>query len=426
MNENNQTPEFRVIVAHPGKQHSYRLAEALEKSCYLFRYITTVYDNNSSLWMKIIKKFISKKDLKRANSRSSVMIPRNKIIQFCELRGLLLLGILRIDKKRVIYNRYYSYVAGKFGRKVARYAIKHHADIVICYDSSAQYCFEYLKKYAPDIIRIIDNAAMNRYGLFKIYQQLETTYNILKDKTGFKEYLLEERKSIQYRDEAFLADYHIAASSFSKYTLTSIGVNSEKIAVIPYGVDISRIHQKNTYSSDGKLKVIYVGELSPQKGIYSLLRAIEFFNDQVEFNVVGSGLERLSVENQKKLKESSVFHGYMLQGELFKLYSECDVFLFPTLGDGFGFVVIEAMAAGLPIICSNNSVGTDAVKEHENGFTFQAGDNDEMINHIQYFVNNRHEVARMGRNAAEAAKRFSWEAYGRSIESFVKKVKKRS
>lgn len=422
----NPTPELKIVVAHPGKQHSYRLAEALNKACLLYQYITTVYDNGSSPWMRIIKKVISEKDLKRANSRSSALIPQDKIKQFCELRGLFALGLLRIDKKRHIYNRYNDYVARVFAKKVAHYAIENKVNAVICYDTSAQYCFDILKKKAPNIIRIIDNAAMNRYGLFKLYQQIDAKYKILEDKTGFKNYLLEEKKAIKYRDEAFSADYHIVASSFSKYTLTSIGIGNDSVAVIPYGVDTSRIQQKSDYSLTGKLKILYVGELSPQKGIYSLIKAIETVNENVEFHVVGSGLKMLSMENQNKLKNNCIFHGYMLQEDLFKLYSMCDVFLFPSLGDGFGFVVIEAMSAGMPVICSTNSVGSDAIRNNENGFTFQAGDNNEMIKKILYFVENRFEVERMGRKSAELAKEYTWEAYDKAVQGFVKNVIQRS
>lgn len=412
----------KIIVAHPGKQHSYRLASAVEKADCLYQYITTVYDSDSSFWMKIVKRVIGKKDKQRANNRRTTLIPKNKITQFCELRGIIVLAILRIDKSRKLYNLYNNHVTKAFGKKVAHYAIKHDVDAVICYDTSAMYCFDILKKKAPSIIRIIDNAAMNRYGLCKLYQELDRKYNILIDKTGFKSYLIDEKEAMIYKKEAFLANYHIAASNFSKQTITQLGIPSNQVFVIPYGVDASKIKSKNVYTKAGKLKVLYVGEISPQKGIYALLDSAEYFSGVVEFHIVGSGYEKLSTENQMKIKKLTKYHGYLLQEELFKLYSECDVFLFPSLGDGFGFVVIEAMAAGLPVVCSSNSVGKDAVTEYEDGFVFQAGNTEEMNQWIKYFINNRNEVERMGRKAAEKAKHFSWVEYDQQIESFLGEV----
>lgn len=409
----------KIIVAHPGKQHSYRLAEALEKEGYLSNYITTVYDSENSWLMRIVKRVIGRQNKKRADNRRMDVIPQEKIIQFCEGRGLLTLAILRVDKKRYFYNKYNDHVSKVFGRKVAKFAIKKNVDAVICYDTSAQYCFEVLKKRAPHIIRIIDNAAMNRYGLCKIYQELDREYGILENRTGFKSYLLDEREALRFKREAFLADYHIVASSFSEYTLTSIGINEDCITVIPYGVETDLIPHKENYSVSGKLKVLFVGEISPQKGVYNLLQMAEIFKNEIEFHVVGGGIEKLSKENQEKIKETTIYHGYLLQEDLFRLYSNCDVFIFPSLGDGFGFVVVEAMAAGLPAICSTNSVGSDVVRNGENGFVFKAGDSECLKNRIEYFLKNRYDVEKMGKAAASSAKEYTWENYNKKVRSFI-------
>ncbi|MBQ6173910.1 MAG: glycosyltransferase family 4 protein [Clostridia bacterium] len=417
-----ETTHLKLIVAHPGKQHSYQMAGALEQAGYLSKYVTTVYDSDNSILMRIVKRLIGGQDRRRANSRSTNLIPQNKVKQFCEFRGLLVLAILRIDKKRRIYNWYSDHVARKFGKKVAMLAIKENADAIICYDTSAKYCFEILKEKAPHITRVLDNAAMNRYGLFMLYQEMNRKYGILRDKTGFKSYLLNEKECHKYKEEAYLADYHIVASSFSKSTLTIIGIDETRIALIPYGVDSDGIPQKTYYSKDGKLKILYAGEVSPQKGIYNLIEMARIFRNEVEFHVVGSGMEKLTLEIQNEINENMVVHGYLLQEDLFKLYSDCDVFVFPSLGDGFGFVVIEAMLAGLPVICSTNSVGADAIIDGNNGFVFDAGDSKALKERIDYFLANRSQIEIMGRNAIQQAKSFSWDNYGRKIDAFVREL----
>ena len=419
---NNDIP--KIIVAHPGKQHSYRLAEALEKAGYLFKYITTVYDSEKSVLMRLAKNLIGKSDKKRADNRCTDMIPDDKIKQFCEFRGLLVLAVLRVDKKRRFYNWYNDKISKAFGRKTAAYAIKNNVDAVICYDASARFCFEILKRKAPQIKRIIDNAAMNRYGLYKIYQDLNRDFGILNDKTGFKEYLLYENKAFPFKREALLADFHIAASSFSKYTLTSIGIEDDKVVVIPYGVETNRIRSKTEYLKNGKLKMLYVGEISPQKGIYSLIEIAERFKDTAEIHIAGGGMKKLSLENRKLINEKMICHGFLHQEELFKLYLECDLFVFPTLGDGFGFVVIEAMAAGLPVICSTNSVGSDAVQNGENGFIFQAGNVVELAKQIEIFLNNRNIIEEMGKKAVKSVEKFTWEKYYSEVKTFIDMIEK--
>ena len=409
----------KIIVAHPGQQHSYHLAGALSKAGYLQAYITTVYDSKCSIWMKLTKFFINKKNRFRADQRSSSLIPEDKVIQFCELRGLITLAIIRLDKSRILYNWFSHWVAKSFGRKVANYAIAQEADAVICYDAAAYDCFNILKNRAPQIIRIIDNAAMNRYGLYQLYQEMHQRWGILKNPSGFKEYLLNEKKARFYKDEALLADYHIVASSFSLQTITRLGIPKENVFVIPYGVAVEKISKKEEYAQSGRLKVLYVGEVSPQKGIYNLLEVCKALSGAIEMHVVGGGYESLCQEIREQIKELTVYHGYLLQKELFKLYAECDVFLFPSLGDGFGFVVIEAMAAGLPVICSSNSVGADAIADFENGFTYPAGDTHTLKDKIQYFITHRDEVKRMGENARKKAMQYTWQEYNAKISKMA-------
>ncbi len=228
---------MKVIVAHPGKQHSFETAIAVKENGMLLRYITTVYDQSNSIVMKLAKRLLRGNEVKRAQGRKNERLD-GCVTQFCELEGLLLLLIIRLDKtkSRVIYNSFNQYVANRFGKKVAQYAIRNNADAVICYDAVAMECFRILEEKAPHIIRILDNAAPNRYGLYEEYQRLDAESHIFsKQRSSFKTYLLNEKAAFQYKKEAQLADYHLVASSFSQRMLTNIGISEDRVFVIPYG-----------------------------------------------------------------------------------------------------------------------------------------------------------------------------------------------
>ena len=92
--------EKKIIIAHPGRQHSFRVASELKKNDLLFKYITTVYDKDSSHIMKIVKKFISGDNLRRANGRKNEDISDEDVIQFCEISGLIEILLARFDKKK--------------------------------------------------------------------------------------------------------------------------------------------------------------------------------------------------------------------------------------------------------------------------------------------------------------------------------------
>lgn len=403
---------MKVIVAHPGQQHSYQAAIALKEGGMLYRYITTVYDSPNSLLMRAVKRFVKRDNLKRAQGRKTELLD-GCVTQFCELYGLILLLILRLDKtpKRVFYNKFNQFVSDRFGRKVANYAIKHEVDAVICYDTSSEECFRILEKKAPKIIRILDNAAPNRYGLCKEYHRIDEESHIFeKQRDTFKDYLLDEKKAEPYREEAKLAHCHIVASSFSKRMLMEVGIPAERIAVIPYGFEAKQV-QDIRRDHSGKLKFLFVGEISPQKGIYDYIAVAQKFCDLAEFHAAGGGIERLPVVEKNNFEHSIVYHGFLTKDQLFDLYQQCDVFVFPSLGDGFGFVVLEAMSFGLPVICSRNSIGEDIIQDGYNGFLVAAGDTAELAKRIRWSIENNSQIAMMGNEAMKSVERFSRDRY---------------
>lgn len=418
---------YKVIVAHPGQQHSYQTAIALKEKGMLYRYITTVYDSHNSLLMRVVKRFIRRDNLTRAQGRKTEQLD-GCVTQFCELYGLMLLLILRLDKtkKRVLYNNFNQFLSRRFGRKVANYAIKHEVDAVICYDTSSTECFRILEKKAPKIIRILDNAAPNRYGLCKEYHRIDEESHIFeKQRDTFKEYLLDEKKAEPYRKEAELAHYHIVASSFSKRMLVNVGISADRIAVIPYGFETKHRKRDVNRNEMDKLRFLFVGEISPQKGIYDYIAVAQKFYGLAEFHAAGGGVERLPVADKNNLEHSIVYHGFLTKDQLFELYQQCDVLVFPSLGDGFGFVVLEALSFGLPVICSRNSVGADVIQDGYNGMLFDAGNVKQLECIISEMLEDRQTLRVMQDNVSKNINSFTWAAYGNALEKAVIHLKSR-
>ena len=159
----------KIIVAHPGRQHSFRLASALKKNDVLLYYVTTIYDKDSSVVMKIVKRFLSKDNLKRANGRKNPDLDDRDVKQYCLLGGLIEALLARIDKRHRIYWVVQRIDSDLFGNKVAKLAIKSGADAVIMYDTNATACFRYLRKRAPHILRIQDVSICTRQYMKTIY-----------------------------------------------------------------------------------------------------------------------------------------------------------------------------------------------------------------------------------------------------------------
>jgi len=99
---------------------------------------------------------------------------------------------------------------------------------------------------------------------------------------------------------------------------------------------------------------------------------------------------------------------------LAEIYRWADVFVFPTLIEGMGLVVLEAMASGIPVIVTPNGPG-DVVREGVDGYVVPIRDVDAIADRLDYLRANPEARMQMGANARERALEFTWEAYGRNV-----------
>lgn len=412
----------KVIVAHPGRQHSFRVAKALKDAGLLYRYVTTVYDKEDSILMKITKMFLNRENKRRASNRKCATLEDSDVVLFETFLSFILLLVYRVDKGQRFARWLNDFISKRFQIKLAKYAIKEEVDVVICYDANCRYCFEYLKKHAPRIKRVMDNAAPNRNYLNKIYTDNRENCGPFVNALSKYKYLFDKNEAKRFVDEISYVDYHIVASDFSKKALEYDGVLDNHIFLVPYGIDENRFINEPRNYEKGKLNLIYVGEVNQRKGIYQICEAAKILNNpNIEFNIIGSGYE-----SQKELfapyEKHVTFHGPQFFEKLQNHFKHNHVFLFPSMGDGFGLVLLEAMAAGLPIIASCNSAGPDIVSEGNNGFLIDACDTNMLVDRIMWCYNHMDELERMSNNARSTAKEYSWEKYNNAIVSVVNNI----
>lgn len=413
---------MKVIVAHPGRQHSYRVAKALKKSGSLYKYATTVYNKDKSLIMRFIRFFLSKDNYQRSQRRKCDGINDEDVIQFCEFEGLLLLALQRIDFTRYFSNRFQNYISCKFQKKLANYCIKENIDAVISYDTNSIVLFRVLKDKAPRIKCIMDNAHPNRHYLYKSYHD---NWNCVGEFSRTLEacgYLTDAKLSEKFGKEVLMADYHIVASTYSTKALEYEGIASNRIFRIPYGVDSNKFIKPNREYNNCKLNVLFVGEVNQRKGIRQILEAARIINSSdIKFDIIGTGKEYCA-DLYTPYEHFVHFQGRVPYDVLLEKFSSSHIFIFPTMGEGFGLVLLEAMAAGLPVITTKNCGGADIVLEKENGFLIDVGDTDALVEKILWFKNHPKENERMSMNAISTAQKYTWERYKIGIFNCIKDI----
>ena len=143
---------------------------------------------------------------------------------------------------------------------------------------------------------------------------------------------------------------------------------------------------------------------------------------KVKFNIIGAG-RNLCSELYKDYDPFVNFMGYVTFEELLRQFKTNHLFVFPTMGEGFGLVLLEAMAAGLVPITTNNCGGPDIIQDGENGFIIEVGDTATLVEKIMWCLNHPEEVERMSFKAIEIAKQYTWERYEENIVKTVLKIK---
>lgn len=145
--------------------------------------------------------------------------------------------------------------------------------------------------------------------------------------------------------EIHMAEVVLVPSHFVRQQLTKAGVDDAKILCVPYGVDTSRFAAHATARTEGRRRLLYVGQVSYRKGVPILVNAVRGMDLELDLvgPVVAPSLLRGLPENVRH--RSTVAHT-----ELTELFAQADAFVIPSVEDAFGLVVPEALASGLPVI----------------------------------------------------------------------------
>ncbi|MFN3018112.1 glycosyltransferase family 4 protein [Vibrio coralliilyticus] len=210
-----------------------------------------------------------------------------------------------------------------------------------------------------------------------------------------------------------MADYISIPSSFVKRTFEENGVCKSKLMVNPYGVDLSSFRPLD--KKDNVFRVIYCGTLSIQKGSHYLLQAIhELDLPNLQLWHIGSVKNEMKPFIHRYGSGKVHFKGSYPQSELYKLYSQGSVFVIPSIQDGLALVQLQAMACGLPLICSTNTGGDDLItKQGDEGYVIPIRSVEAIKEKITVLYNDPELLKEMSDKAIrKVSQGYTWEDYG--------------
>jgi glycosyltransferase involved in cell wall biosynthesis len=202
-------------------------------------------------------------------------------------------------------------------------------------------------------------------------------------------------------------DFICVPSSFARQSFLENGVAASKVLLVPYGVDLERFQPAQ--KKDDVFRVLFVGLLGFRKGLQYLLEAWSKLNlKNAQLLLAGPLLPEFKPLFKKYIGNPSIRWLGFVRG-IESLYPQCSVFVLPSIEDGFGLVVLEAMASGIPAIVSTNVGAKDAIDEGRDGFVIQAQDADSLADRLKYLYQRQGDTGPMGRLARAKAECYSWE-----------------
>jgi glycosyltransferase involved in cell wall biosynthesis len=220
----------------------------------------------------------------------------------------------------------------------------------------------------------------------------------------------------QKRQEMSLADLTLVPSSFVEKTIRTFHPY-KTLARAPYGVDVDFWNSGAKKQGRGPLRFIYAGQLSLRKGIPGLLEAWEkaALRDAALELV---GLWQLAESKRVSLPSGVTYRPPCSPEALRDRYRAADVFVFPSFFEGFGLVLLEAMACGLPAIATEATAGPDVMTE-TCGRLVPTGNPEALVESLRWFDTHREQLPMLSRAARAQAERCTWENYRRCVTEAV-------
>lgn len=223
-------------------------------------------------------------------------------------------------------------------------------------------------------------------------------------------------------EELSAADLVLVASSFTRRTLESAVVKCP-VELVVYGAPTFSAEAPATDRRAGKLRVLFVGGLGQRKGLSYLLRAVEKLGDTVDLTLLGrktsEQCEPLNVATQKHRWVPSLPHA-----EVLREMGQHDVLLFPSLFEGFGLVILEAMAQGIPVITTPHTAGPDVIRDGVDGFIVPIRSSVAIAQRLEQLAADPALLAEMKWAALERARQFTWESYRANLSAAVRNALK--
>ncbi len=405
----------RILISHPtGNQNVRNAVASLAEREMLAEFWTTVAWNEESVWNRLLPSKLQTLLERRSYSE----IPGDRV-RCVPSREIIRLGAGLTPLKQFLTagEKPFSIIGvyRHFDSKVAQRLADLRPDAVYCYEGGALQTFREARRLG--ITTIYEQASCYWYWVRDLLkQEAERSPELV----ALLPNLADSDEHLQWKDEELsLADYVFVASEHVRGTLAG-AVTNDKIRLVNYGAPEVRRRERTATDPSQPLRVLFVGALLQHKGIGYLLDAIDQLGQQVELTLVGRRFQPNSRVDDACRRWR--WFETLSHREVLDIMTESDVLVLPSLGEGFGLVVAEALACGLPAIVTPNVGASDLIRDEHEGFLVPICSADAIAEGLLALHRDRELLATMSRQAQSTAAEHSWASYRTSYADTLRAV----
>ena len=406
----------KVVVVHSGARDAYQVARALAESGRLDTLVTDLFWDAGSGMARRAEQALPEPLRRQLRARSEPAIPATSV-RLCAVAGLITLLAGKSKRAPDALKRATArWTDRKLGETAGRLATARGAAL-LSYSYYGHSAFSHFASNRPGMLFQLHPhpASMRKILRAELEKHPDCAPSLLQE----WELAVPEADFERLVAEPGMAGAWLAASAFTKSTLIENGIPAERIQVVPYGVNLERYRPApRSRPAEGPLKLLFVGRINQRKGVKYLLEMLRRFpRKHVELTICGRVLDDLKIF--EPFRSQVTIRPSVSPAELIEAYQTSDLFVFPSVAEGFAHVLLESLACGLPVLSTTATAAPDLVTEGIDGFVVEPGSANPLVERAEWALSHRSELQGMREMARRKAERFTWERFRSGVVDFV-------
>jgi colanic acid/amylovoran biosynthesis glycosyltransferase len=304
-----------------------------------------------------------------------------------------------------------------FGRWAARRLVAQQLDVMHCWSGVAE---ESLRARKAQTTGSVARLSAHIRGQFDLLAEEETRVGRRLEKPSPWIIAREER-------EYQLADRIVVPSEFARQSFVKYGIPAARLALLPFAftapafrADARSIEQRaQRIRSGAPLRIVYTGILSFRKGMHDMLTVLQTLGPRMQFRLVGPALKECADFVRAAQRYADV-QPAIPETRLRDVYDWGDIFLLPTIEDGFAVVLAQAQAAGLPILATTNCGAPDIIAGGGQGWIVPVRNAQAIIDQLRRCDEQRATVAAMVEQLYAQPPARTWDDMAREFASVMR------